>query len=259
MFICISLFFLNRGDSMALIKINKKTFTFLFVITLVLAAAIPFSSALTKPSVTLPADWELTEETPYPEEMSEHDPEGSGMVQYQNNINFDGVMIYYEDSLSITYTNNQLKSEVENIFERDHEGDFDESGIMTVAGVSAGYAKAYDQEYDAYILELVFVKGSYYINAYAFYDANTASEKSVMTLLNSIGGTTSPSPTQSGGTTSPPPTQTPSGLLSGTNLLIIIGLIVAVVVVVVVILVVKKKRPAQVPQQNYIPPPPPTY
>jgi len=234
---------------MALIKINKKTFTFLFVITLVLAAATPFaSSALTKPSVTLPADWELTEESPYPEEMSEHDPEGAGMVQYQNNINFDGVMIYYEDSLSITYTNNQLKSEVEYIFERDHEGDeFDESGIMTVAGVSAGYAKAYDQEYDAYILELVFVKGSYYINAYAYYDANTASENAVMALLNSIGGTASP-----------PPTQTPDGIFSGTNLLIIVGLIVAVVVVVVVILVVKKKKPAQVPQQNYIPPPPPT-
>lgn len=247
MFICVSLFFLNRGDSMALIKINKKTFTFLFVITLVLAAAIPFSSALTKPSVTLPANWELTEETPYPEEMSEHDPEGAGMVQYQNNINFDGVMIYYEDSLSITYTNNQLKSEVENIFERDHEGNFDESGIMTIAGVSAGYAKAYDQEYDAYILELVFVKGSYYINAYAYYDANSASENAVMALLNSIGGTTSPSPTE-----------TPDGLFSGTNLLIIIGLIVAVVVVVVVILVVKKKKPAQIPQQNYIPPPPPT-
>ncbi len=243
-----SLFFLNRGDSMPLIKINKKTFTFLFVITLVLAAAIPFSSALTKPSVTLPANWELTEESPYPEEMSEHDPEGAGMVQYQNNINFDGVMIYYEDSLSITYTNNQLKSEVEYIFERDHEGDeFDESGIMTVAGVSAGYAKAYDQEYDAYILELVFVKGSYYINAYAYYDANTASENAVMALLNSIGGTASP-----------PPTQTPDGIFSGTNLLIIVGLIVAVVVVVVVILVVKKKKPAQVLQQNYIPPPPPT-
>ncbi len=258
MFICVSLFFLNRGDSMALIKINKKTFTFLFVITLVLAAAIPFSSALTKPSVTLPADWELTEETPYPEEMSEHDPEGSGMVQYQNNINFDGVMIYYEDSLSLTYTNNQLKSEVENIFERDHEGyDFDESGIMTIAGVSAGYAKAYDQEYDAYILELVFVKGSYYINAYAFYDANTASENSVMALLNSIGGTTSP--TQSGGTALPQPTETPGGIFSGTNLLIIIGIIVAVVVVVVVVvLLVKKKKPAQIQQQNYIPPPPPT-
>jgi len=246
MFICISLFFLNRGDSMALIKINKKTFTFLFVITLVLAAAIPFSSALTKPSVTLPANWEVTEETPYPEEMSEHDPAGSGMVQYQNNINYDGVMIYYEDSLSITYTNNQLKSEVESIFERDHEGDFDESGIMTIAGVSAGYAKAYDQEYDAYILELVFVKGSYYINAYAYYDANSASENAVMALFNSITVGSSPGPSEN-----------QDGLFSGTNLLIIIGVVVAVVVVVVVILVMKKKKPGQISQQNYIPPPPP--
>lgn len=211
----------------------------LLLVTIVLAAA-PFATAagnLSKPSVTLPANWQLTDETPYPDATSEHDPQGAGLLQYEDTVNYDGVMIFYESAQSTTYTSAQLRAEAEDIFYRDHEMMYDESGTMTVAGVQAGFAKAYDAEYDVYILELVFVKDNYYINAYALYDANAQSENAVTSLLNSISG---------------------GGLFSGTMLYLIIGIIAAIIVVVVVVVVLRKrKKPVQMPPQNYIPPPPP--
>ncbi len=221
---------------------KKEQIIAILIVATFALAAIPLASAqsLSKPSVTIPSGWQLVDETPYPSADSEHDSQGAGLLQYQNPVNYDGVMIYYERAPSTTYTTADLQNEVEYIFSRDHEKMYDESGIMTVAGVQAGYAKGYDSTYDAYELELVFIKDNYYINAYALYDANSQSENAVMSLLNSISG---------------------GGLFSGTMLFIIIGVVVAVVVIVVVVVVVMKKRKkpaAQMPAPNYIPPPPPS-
>lgn len=219
---------------------KQQIMVILLVATFALAA-LPLASAqsLSKPSVTIPSGWQLTDETPYPNAYAEHDSQGAGLLEYQNPTNYDGVMIYYERAPSTTYTSSDLQYEAEAIFSRDHDISYDESGVMTVAGVQAGYAKGYDSTYDAYVLELVFIKDNYYINAYALYDANSQSENAVMSLLNSIGG---------------------GGLFSGTMLFIIIGVVAAVVIVVVVVVVMKKrKKPAvaQMPPPSYIPPPPP--
>lgn len=219
---------------------KQQIMVILLVATFALAA-LPLTSAqsLSKPSVTIPSGWQLVDETPYPDAYSEHDSQGAGLLKYQNPTNYDGVMIYYERAPSTTYTSSDLQYEAESIFSRDHDISYDESGVMTVAGVQSGYAKGYDSTYDAYVLELVFIKDNYYINAYALYDANSQSENAVMSLLNSIGG---------------------GGLFSGTMLFIIIGVIVAVVIVVVAVVVMKKrKKPAvaQMPPPSYIPPPPP--
>ena len=57
---------------------------------------------------------------------------------------------------------------------------------MTAAGHLAGYARAYDAEYDIYELEIVFILGTSCIDIYAIYDANDADEAQVMLLINSI-------------------------------------------------------------------------
>lgn len=223
---------------------KKCIITVLLVATITILAIAPLCNAasLSKPNVTLPNNWKLCGEIAYPNEISEHDPEGAGLVEYGDSRDYDFVMIYYENAGSTSYSSVELKSEVEDIFYRDHEGlTLSESGTMTVAGVQAGFAKAYDYTYDCYHLELVLVKDNYYINAYAFYDVDNESENNVMTVLNSINvGTEVP---------------------CGSMLYVIIGIVAVVAIVVVLLLVIRRKKKADNPQMpaysNDMPPPPP--
>ena len=227
---------------------NQKLIVVLLLATLIIVAAAPICAAasLSKPTVTLPSNWEQVDETAYPGAQSEHDAQGAGLVKYEDQQNYDYVILYYENAPSTNYSSSQLKAETESIFNRDHtDYTFFDSGVMTVAGVQAGYAKGYDSTYDVYLLEIVFVKGSYYINAFALYDANTQSSDKVTSLLNSINSGTS--------------------FLTGTTLYIIVGVIVAIIVVVVVLLLVMRRRKKPTPQMqaaqpaavNFPPPPPP--
>lgn len=220
---------------------NRSVLTLLILSILVISVSIPLCAAasLTKPSVSLPNNWELYDEIDYPETQSEHDEEGAGLVEYENKETYDYVMIYYEKAPTTTYTSDSLKAEAVEIFNCDHtDKTVTESGTKTVAGAQAGFARSYSSTYDTYYEELVFVKGNYYINAYAVYYSDN--ENDVYSLLNSI--------------------NTDNSL----NLLIIIGVIVAIIVVVIVIIFVmrKKKNLPQMQQQvmpeSYPPPPPPT-
>ncbi len=209
---------------------KKNLVVILLVINVVLAFTPVVASAetLAKPTVTLPPDWELVYETPYPDSLSEHDPLGAGLLEYQNLKNQDGVMIYYEKAPTTVYTDAMLKAEAEEIFRLDHfGGGFNVSGVITVAGVKAGYAEVYVADYDIYDTVLVFIKDNYYINAYAAYDANNESRTTVESILNSIS-------VEGNGDI--------WGILGGSTLAIIVGLIVIVVVVIVVVVVLKKKK-----------------
>jgi len=209
---------------------KKNLVVILLVINVVLAFTPVVASAetLAKPTVTLPPDWELVYETPYPDSLSEHDPLGAGLLEYQNLKNQDGVMIYYEKAPTTVYTDTMLKAEAEEIFRLDHfGGGFNVSGVITVAGVKAGYAEVYVTDYDIYDTVLVFIKDNYYINAYAAYDANNESRTTVESILNSIS-------VEGNGDI--------LGILGGSTLAIIVGLIVIVVVVIVVVVVLKKKK-----------------
>ncbi len=209
---------------------KKNLVVILLVINVVLAFTPVVASAetLAKPTVTLPPDWELVYETPYPDSLSEHDPLGAGLLEYQNLKNQDGVMIYYEKAPTTVYTDAMLKAEAEEIFRLDHfGGGFNVSGVITVAGVKAGYAEVYVADYDIYDTVLVFIKDNYYINAYAAYDANNESRTTVESILNSIS-------VEGNGDI--------WGILGGSTLAIIVGLIVTVIVVIVVVVVLKKKK-----------------
>lgn len=223
-----------------------------FLISTVLLA-LPLALAATSipvPTATLPSsDWILKSSSTYPTEPAEHDPEGAGLIEYQNQVNYDFVMIYYENAVSGQMSNSDLQADVENIFTRDHEDTtMADSGIMTVAGVSAGFARGIDtldNGLEVNVLELAFVKGNEYFNVFAYYDANSESESQAMSIINSI--------SVSGAS------QAQTGIASYYIYIIII--VVAVVVVVVVLLLVlrRKKRPVMQTAPTFAsqPPPPP--
>jgi len=225
---------------------TKRLLVILLVAIFLVALTAPlcYAATLSKPNVTLPSGWELADETAYPDAISEHDEQGAGVVEYQDSETYDFVMIFYENAPSSSYTDAQLRTEAEDIFYRDHEElVLYDSGVETFAGVTTGYAKAYDSEYGIYQLELVMIKGNYYMNIYAAYDASsTEAENNVEALINSI--------------------NTDTGL--GNTLFMIIGIIVVIIVVVVVVLLLMKRKKktaySQVPtyQSNMpVPPPPP--
>jgi len=220
------------------------------MLAIVIFVAVPLSRAeqsLSPPSVTPPSNWHLSSQTVYPNGPSEHDPAGGGSVEYTDSTNGDFVMLYYEKAQSTTYTSADLKSEAESIFARDQTNvTMSDSGTMQIAGVTAGFAKGIEPGFSIYDLELVFIKGNYYINAFAFYDNTTQSQNNVNALLNSVN--------TSGG----------NPLFSGTTLYILIGVVAAIVVVAVIIVVMRSRKknpqqPAQTSSQqnNYPSPPPP--
>jgi hypothetical protein len=225
--------------------LKKQQVLAILILVAVISTASLCQAQVSKPNVTLPSGWQLNDETAYPDAPSEHDSAGAGYLEFLNPTNNDEVRVYYEKAPSTAYTSATLKSEAESLFQRDLSSyTMTESGTQQVAGVQAGFAKGYDSENDAYIVDIVFVKDSYYINAAAYYDANSQSEQQVNSLLNSI---------SAGG----------AGL-GGSMLFIIIGVVVAIVVIVVVVVVVRKRKkpatmeaPQMMPEGSYPPPPPP--
>ncbi len=216
----------------------------IFLLTIVsFAATVPSVAAtISKPSTTLPKNWEVDYEIEYPKTKSEHDLDGAGLIKYENLATFDEIIIRYERAPSTTYTSASLKEEAIDIFNgRNQKGlAVSENGTMAVASAQAGFAKSYSYAYDTYFLELVFVKGDYYINAYAIYNADNENE--IFTILNSL--------------------NTETSLVSGSNLLIIIVIVAAIIgIIFIAVVVMQKKKNAPPPVQvipETIPPPSPT-
>jgi hypothetical protein len=204
----------------------KKSLTVIGCILFCLAISFPIVSCATsisKPTVTLPENWYIESETPYPDEYSEYDPEGAGLIVFWDGVNSDFVMLYYEKAPDYTLTESALKSKAANMFLEYHaDYPLDESGIMDIAGEVAGYAIGYDSEQDWYRLELAFVKNGVFLNAYAVYDATDEDWNEVKSLLDSIS----------------------IGDANGGFpwLLIIVPIVVAVVVIIVVIFLLKRRK-----------------
>ncbi|MCX8150614.1 MAG: hypothetical protein N3D85_03820 [Candidatus Bathyarchaeota archaeon] len=221
---------------------EKLCITVFLLLNIVALSVAPLASAqtLTPPNVSLPGGWRLESQKPYPEAPSEYDEAGAGMLQYVNPQNYDEVRIYYERAPSRTFSSSELKREAEHLFDRDLTDEIQESGTMQLAGTTAGFAKAYDAQEDAYLWDIVFIKDNYYLNVLAYHAASSQSQNEVMSILNSISS---------------------GGLFSGTMLYIIIGLVIAIVVIIIVTVVAlqkRKKTASQFSPQNYTPPPPPT-
>ncbi|MFB3889956.1 MAG: hypothetical protein ACE14S_10730 [Candidatus Bathyarchaeia archaeon] len=215
--------------------------------SLIILAAFPIIEAqekLAKPTVKLPSGWEQSNETTYPYAPSEHDPQGAGMVEYTDQEDYDVVRIYYERAPSTAFSDAELRAEAISIFETVDDMPIDERGVTPMAGTSAGFAKGYEADLDTYTVEYVLVKGGYYLNVHAYYDATTQDQNQVVSLIDSISVSGA-----AGGS-----------LLEGTTLYIIIGVVVAVVVVVVILVVAlrrRKRQPKQAVQYSYPAPPPP--
>jgi len=230
--------------------LKKQKFAVMFLLAGLILSAMPLAIAvatLAPPTVSLPNNWEKTDSSAYPNIVAEHDPEGAGMLEYTDNTNFDVITVFYEKAQVSSYSSSQLKTEAENIFEEYDTSDtlsLDASGIATFAGVEAGYAEGRDDTEDTYVTELVFIKGGYYFNVRAYYDATVQSEENVQALINSISVSGLP-----GDSTSSFPW-----------LYVIIGVAAVVAVIIIVIMFARKKKSAQPPQQpsyDYPPPPPP--
>jgi hypothetical protein len=230
--------------------LKKQQIISIFLIFAIASLAVPVSQAaetLAKPTINLPANWEQTDAKDYPNDYSEFDPAGAGMVEYTDQDDYDLVRIYYEKAQVSSYTSQQLQGQAESIFESVDVSatlGIDNSGVKQYAGVSAGFAKGYDSSSDTYKMELVFIKGDYYFNVHSYYDATTEDQNQMESVINSInvGGT--------GGVS----------FLGNPMLLIILGVVAAVIVVVIVVVVAKgrkKKSPQQAQMQNNYPPPPP--
>jgi hypothetical protein len=202
------------------------------------------------PTVSLPnSDWEITDSTAYPGFYSEHDPAGAGMLEYADKSNYDAIRIYYEKAQVTSYTASQLRTEAEDLFNEIDSSEtrpLNASGTATFAGVLAGYAEGLDSTEVTFVTELVFIKGNYYFNIHAYYDATIQSEDNVEFIINSI--------SVSGAETEGSPF---IGSLTFWIIIIAVAIVIAVVVVVVVIKSKKKARLQQTPTQHDYPPPPP--
>jgi hypothetical protein len=224
----------------------------IFLVATMFVSAIPLTksvTALAAPTVSLPnSNWEKTDSTPYPETYAEHDPAGAGMLEYTDQTNYDLVRIYYEEAQVTSYTPSQLKTEAEDLFNRldsDDDRSLDASGTANLAGVVAGYAEGYDSTEVTYKTEIVFVKGNYYFNVHAYYDATTQSESDVTSIIDSIDISGAANGTAF------------IGSLMFWTIVIAVAAVVVVVVVVVVVRSRKKKQPQQSATEYPYPPPPP--
>lgn len=181
------------------------------------------AASISKPTVTLPENWYLESETPYPEEYSQYDPEGAGLLIYWDGEDYDFVMLYYEKAPSYTMTGSALESKASLMFLEYHEEyPLDETGTLNIAGEVAGYALGYDSELDINRIEMVFVKNDVFLNAYAYYSATSEDWLEIKSLLDSIS----------------------IGAANGGIpwILIIVPIVVAIAVIIVVVIFLLKRR-----------------
>ena len=191
--------------------IKKGIITAVLCLVLVFTGGIGVKNASTQESVwvrvgNIPDNWYKS----YEEPLGSYEGEfgDAGMIEYMDDYDGDVVQIYYErapDTIS-----QPLDDLASYILERDLGIVADDYGMMTVAGTTAGYAKAYDPDWDVYDMEIVMVKGIVFIDIYACYDATYEDEAQVRTIIDSVEAAGSSTPTSSTPTSSTPTSSTPT-------------------------------------------------
>ena len=158
------------------------------IIAIILIAVTATScSALPRPMIDyLPTNWERVGLTPYEEGIFEGEyDDQSGLIEYWNQVTGDSIQIFYERAPNWDLTPSALEQDADDIFQRDIGYMPDETGIMAIAGTTAGYAKGYDLEFDLYDLELVLVLDQVYMDVYAVY-ATSEVENQILDMIDSI-------------------------------------------------------------------------
>ena len=158
----------------------------IIVIIVITVIAISFRD-LPRPTIDyLPTDWSLLSLTPYEEEIYEGEyDDQAGLIEYVNQVTYDIIQIFYERAPEWDLTPIALEQDADDIFQRDIGYMPDETGIMTIAGTTAGYAKGYDSDFDLYDLELVLVLDHVYVDVYAIY-ATSEVEDQILDMIDSI-------------------------------------------------------------------------
>ena len=134
----------------------------------------------------LPTDWSLLSLTPYEEEIYEGEyDDQAGLIEYVNQVTYDIIQIFYERAPEWDLTPSALEQDADDIFQRDIGYMPDETGIMTIAGTTAGYARGYDSDFDVYDLELVLVLDHVYVDIYAVH-ATSEVEDQILDMIDSI-------------------------------------------------------------------------
>jgi len=168
---------------------NKKPAGIIGCIIAIIVIAVTATScgALPRPMIDyLPTDWGLFSLTPYEEGLYEGEyDDQSGLIEYLNQVTYDSIQIYYERAPNWDLTPSALEQDADDIFQRDIGYMPDETGIMAIAGTTAGYAKGYGLEFDLYDLELVLVLDQVYVDVYAVY-ATSEVEDQILDMIDSI-------------------------------------------------------------------------
>jgi hypothetical protein len=154
---------------------------------IVMAVTATSCGALPRPTIDyIPTDWSLLSLTPYEEGLygGEYDKQ-SGLIEYMNQVTYDSIQIFYERAPNWDWTPSDLEQDADYIFQRDIGYMPDETGIMAIAGTTAGYAKGYDSDFDIYDLELVLVLDQVYVDVYAVY-ATPEVEDQILDMIDSI-------------------------------------------------------------------------
>ena len=154
---------------------------------IVLAVTAISCGDLARPMIAyVPADWSLLSLTPYEEALyiGEYDDK-SGLIEYVNQDTYDIIQIFYERAPGSDLTPSALVQDADDIFQRDLEYMPDETGIMVVAGTTAGYARGYDPDFELYDLEIILVLDNVYLDVYAGY-ASPEAEDEIMDMIDSI-------------------------------------------------------------------------
>lgn len=175
-------------------KLTKLILIFSFSILFVIPSSV-FSESLSKPNVVLPTNWFLEIEAAYGEYQGWWDPEGAGLLKFKNEEGDGFIYIYYERALNDTYTNDELTAQAMMFWMANHEEPIDDYGVMTCAGVPAGFM-SYQYPEGVNYRGIVLAKGNYLFDINAVWSTSQA-ENEIMAILNSLdvnatGGTTIP-------------------------------------------------------------------
>jgi hypothetical protein len=155
---------------------------------IVIAVTATACEDLPRPMIDIPtnSNWGLLSLTPYEEGIFEGEYDAqSGLIEYVNQVTYDSIQIFYERAPEWDLTSSDLEQDADDIFQRDIGYMPDETGIMTIAGTTAGYAKGYDSDFDMYDLELVLVLDRVYVDVYALY-ASPEAEDQILDMIDSI-------------------------------------------------------------------------
>ena len=139
------------------------------------------TGSLQKPKIGyVPPNWYLSTDDPYSSYL------GYGMIEYTDSVDEDFVQIYWGDVPASLIGQESNANAL--ISQATYEAIFapDDTGSMFVAGQLAGYAEAYESYYDVWETEVVFVKGSTYVDIFAAYDATSDDIQDAIDFIEGI-------------------------------------------------------------------------